>query len=164
LRALNPEVVLNELCFRLTPDNAPEVLGGYDAVVEATDSYAAKLMINDACVAAGLPLATAGVQGLNGHAMLVIPDRTACLRCLLPCVPENAPLPADEGVLGAAAGMMGALMAVELLTWLAGIHAPPDDGFGVLHGFDGREMRQTTLRVPRRADCECNASTGNQEL
>ena len=158
LNALNPDVHLNELPFRLTPENAPETLSGYDAVVEATDSYAAKLMINDICLTAGVPLITAGVQGINGHAMLVIPGKTACLRCVLPSAPENAPLPADEGVLGAVAGMMGALMATELITWLAGLRTV-DTGFGLLHGFDGRRMRQTTLRVPRNPECGCLKAT-----
>lgn len=152
LSRLNPEVTLHGYEERLTEATAPARLGEYDLVVEACDTFEAKFLVNDACVALGKPFTTAGVVGLSGQAMLVAPGRTPCLRCLLPDPPDEI---AGQGVLGAAAGVLGCLEALEALRWLAGLWRPREDGAGRLHRLDGDGMRVTTIETRRRRECRC---------
>ena len=91
LSVLNPDVHLEPRQVRLTEDNAPEILSLFDIVVEATDNFDTKLLLNDHCLALRKPLVTAGILGLSGHAMLVVPGRTPCLRCMVPEAPDDPP-------------------------------------------------------------------------
>jgi adenylyltransferase/sulfurtransferase len=162
LGALNPDIELVSMPLQLTSANAAEVLGDFDVVVEATDSYDSKYLVNDACLDAGKPLATAGAVGLSGHALFIVPGKTCCLRCALPCPPEGARPPAEQGVLGAVPGLLGSLEALEVLRWLVGAWEPPAEPAGSLHGLDGKSMTLRTIRVPQRDGCRCE-HTGRPE-
>lgn len=152
LAELNPEVTLRAYEERLTEATAPARMGAYDLVIEACDTFEAKFLINDACVALRKPFTTAGVVGLSGQAMLVVPGRTPCLRCLLPEPPDEV---SGQGALGAAAGVLGCLEALDALRWVAGLWQPRADGAGRLHRLDGESMRVTTIEVQRRPECRC---------
>lgn len=153
--ALDPEVRVERIYERLTERNARELIGRFDAVVEATDNFAAKFVINDACVELNKPFVTAGISCLSGQAQFVVPGRTACLRCAVAEAPE--PPPVGPGVLGAAPGVMGSLEAMELIRWIAGLWKPQRDGAALLHSLDGEAMRLKTLRVLPRRGCPCGA-------
>jgi len=153
--ALNPGVRTQSHATGLTAANAAEVIAAYDVVVEATDNFEARFVINDACLAQRKPFATAGALALSGQALFVVPGRTPCLRCVLPDVPEGVPTTAEQGVLGTTPGILGALEAQEVIRWIAGLWEPPSDGRGNLHRLDGDAMRLTTLRIPRRPGCRC---------
>lgn len=157
LRALNPEVRLHTSQMRISRENAEDTLSAYDAVVEATDNFESKYVINDACVALGKPFATAGILALSGQAMYVVPGQTACLRCAVPHVPQGVPTTGQLGVLGAVPGILGSLEAMEIIRWIIGCWKPQPNGSGLLHRVDGETMRLHTMRIPRRADCSCAA-------
>ena len=155
LSALNPSVNTPLYSMALTEANACDLIAGFDVVVEASDTFETKFVVNDACLTLGRPFATAGVVALSGQALFVVPGRTPCLRCLLPEAPEGVPTSLEAGVLGAAAGLLGCLEALEALRWIIGLWEPPPGNTGRLHRLDGEAMRLNTLHVPRRTDCPC---------
>jgi adenylyltransferase/sulfurtransferase len=162
LRALNPGVRLEVHAVRVTAENARELLQSYDAVVEATDNFEAKFLLNDVCLDLGKPFATAGILALSGHALFVVPGCSPCLRCVSPEVPQGVPTTAEQGVLGAVPGILGSVQALEIIRWAAGFWSARPGGEGLLHSVDGRSMRLATLRVPRQRECRCAAQWSNR--
>lgn len=152
---LNPDVVALPIAQRITARNAKIVLEQYDVVVDATDSFEAKYVLNDACIDLRKPFSTAGVVGLSGQALFVVPGKTPCLRCIMPSVPEGIPSPGEAGIIGAVPGVLGSIQALEIIRWLTGIWREEPQGKGLLHGLDGRRMSVRTLHVSARADCRC---------
>lgn len=157
LRALNPDVKIDTYPVRLTTANAKELLLPYDAVVEATDNFESKFLLNDVCLDLRKPLATAGILALSGQALFVVPGLSPCLRCISPDIPQAVPTTSEHGVLGAVPGILGSLEALEIIRWVAGLWSVRPDGCGLLHSVDGQTMRLATLRIPRRYDCRCAA-------
>ena len=155
LAALNPEVVTERIDERLTPANARDMLVRFDVVVDASDNFETKFLVNDVCLELGKPFATAGILAVSGQALFVAPGRTACLRCALPAVPQDAPTTAQFGVLGPVPGVLGSLEALEVIRWIAGLWREPADGAVRLHALDGETMQLRTVRVPPRSDCRC---------
>ncbi|MDX9972674.1 MAG: HesA/MoeB/ThiF family protein [FCB group bacterium] len=155
LAALNREVQLKVLPHRLTEANAGELFAQYDVVVECSDNFETKFLINDMCLAYRKPFATAGILSLSGQAMFVVPGQTPCLRCAVPEIPEGVPTTAELGVLGAVPGILGSIEALELIRYLTGVWKPQSNGQGLLHTVNGDAMRLATMRIPRRPDCRC---------
>lgn len=122
VRRLRPNIRLNRYSFRITEENAEEIIGPYDFVVEATDNFASKFLINDVCVRLGKPFSHAGIVGTYGQAMTVIPGQGPCFRCVFESEPpEEAVETADEvGVLGSVAGVFGCIQATEAVKYLVG--------------------------------------------
>jgi adenylyltransferase/sulfurtransferase len=102
---------------RVSPGNVAELFSAYDIVIDATDSAASKFLLNDAAVLLDRPLVHAGVVGLEGQVLTVLPRRSACLRCLFPEVPQEGEVPScrEAGILGPVAGLLGLLQAEEAL-------------------------------------------------
>lgn len=160
LSALNPQVQMEPIAQRLEAETATEIIARYGVVIEACDNFASKFLINDLCLQLNKPFATAGVAAFSGQAQFVVPGATACLRCVLPDVPTDGPGNAAPGALGAAAGILGSIEALEVIRWVAGMWRPQPRGAGLLHHLDGETMRLKTVRIPRRAGCQCaNIST-----
>jgi len=111
------EGAIQKYPFRLEPDNIIGIIKKYHVVIDASDTFRSKFLINDACVLAGIPLVHAGIVRFEGQMMNVIPRRTSCLRCLFesPPPPETAVTCREAGVLGPAVGMLGAMQVVEAL-------------------------------------------------
>lgn len=158
LNALNPDVNFRLCNTRVTVDNALSLLDDYDVIIEATDNFGSKYVINDFCIERKKPFATAGILGLSGQAMFVVPGLTPCLRCLVPEPPMDVPSTTQLGVLGAIPGVLGSLEALAAIRWLAGMQSDERAGRGRLHTIDGSAMRLRTLNVERRAGCLCDAA------
>ena len=152
LTALNPEIEVAAIQESLTADTALERLRGYDVVLDGSDNVATRYLVNDACVLLGLPLIYGGVVRLQGQVMVVRPRQSACFRCVFPEPPpaDGALTCQDAGVLGAAAGIVGSLMAHEALKWLVGIGEPLTDRLLVFDGLTSRWRE-----VPVRRDLAC---------
>jgi molybdopterin/thiamine biosynthesis adenylyltransferase len=122
MQALNPDVVVKTHHVFINAGNIRQIIQGYDFVIDGTDSFAAKFLINDACVMEGIPYSHAGILRFNGQTMTVIPSKSACLRCVFeaPPPPNAVPTCAQAGVLGAVAGMLGTIQTAEALKFLAG--------------------------------------------
>ena len=153
LSRLNPDAHLIKHPLMAVPENITQVIAGYDFVVEATDNFEAKFLINDACVLAGTPFSHAGVLCMSGQTMTVLPGSSACLRCVFeqPPPPGSVPGAAQVGILGAVAGTLGTMQATEALKYILGEGALLQNRMLKL---DARQMRFTTLSVQRNPDCK----------
>ena len=159
LRALNPEVQVDPYPARLDASNGEAIVMGADVVVDCTDSIESRYAVNDACCAAGVPLVSAAVLGLTGTVLTVRPGESACWRCAFPAEPPAAGVQScrEAGVLGAMAGVVGSIQALEALKLLAGVGRPLLD---TVLQIDGATMEQTLVATERRDGCgSCAAVT-----
>jgi len=146
LRALNPAVSVLAHRVRLDADSLPAIAAGADLVVDCLDNFAGRYVLNAYCVRHRLPLLHAGVWGLGGQLALLLPPRTACLRCVFPEPPPAAPATGS-------AGLVGAAQAVLALRWLTGMGVEEAGRLLVLEG-EPLAMQQIALRrVPGCPDC-----------
>lgn len=152
LLALNPEVEIRALKERVTAANIRDLIRGYDFVVDGTDNFPAKFLINDACVLEGIPFSHGAVLRMAGQTMTVKPGVTACYRCVFREPPPDGMVPnsAQVGILGAVAGMLGTIQAAEAIKVVAGAGTPLYDTLLV---FDAEEMDFRKVRLTRKAAC-----------
>jgi adenylyltransferase/sulfurtransferase len=157
LGLLNTEVTVEPYPVQVDADNAEAIVMGADVVVDCTDTFESRYLINDACCAQRVPLVEGGALGFGGMVMAIRPGETACYRCAFPSAPADAPSCAEVGILGAVAGVVGSLQALEALKLLGGVGVAPGD---VILQFDGLTLQQTLVRTSRRADCSACAGLG----
>ena len=156
LLALNPSLTIEAHPTRLTADNVEGLFDGYDVIVDGTDNFPTRYLINDACVKLRLPNVHASVYRFDGQATVFWPSRPdepgPCYRCLYPepPPPEMAPSCAEAGVLGVLPGVMGLLQAVETIKLLLDIGRPL---VGRLLQYDALEQRFTELQLERDPEC-----------
>lgn len=151
LRAFNPELTINPYMTRVSRENGLSLVAAYDLVVEATDNLATKDLINELCVRAEVPLVWAGVQRFEGQLSVVLPGH-ACRRCIFPQPqePNGQPPPAELGIMGATAGVIGTLQALEALKVLLEIGAPLVDQLLL---WDGLQQSFEKIQVTRATNC-----------
>ena len=163
LRALNPHVRLSPHVERLTAENARDLFAPYDFILDATDNYASKYLINDVCVSMKKPFSHAGISAFCGQLLTVAPGKSACLRCLFPTpppssAPEAAP---NAGPLGAVPGVIGSLQAMEAIKFLTGVGALLTD---TLLTYDGLEAEFNPVHATRNPACPaCGAGAKPKE-
>ncbi|MGQ9629090.1 MAG: molybdopterin-synthase adenylyltransferase MoeB [bacterium] len=152
IEALNPDVEAVPMRLRLASENILDVIEGYDIVVEGSDNFPTKFLVNDACVMAGKPLVTAGILRFEGQAMTILPGRSPCYRCVYkePPPPGAIPRCQEAGVLGAVAGIMGSIQASEALKLILGIGEPLS---GRVLFLDALRMKFRDVRVPKNPNC-----------
>ena len=138
---LNPNTRLTLHHRFLTPDNINDTIAGYDFVVDATDSFDCKFMINDACVASGKPYSHGGIWHYQGQLMTWTPGH-ACYRCLFDSAPA---IEKTSGPLGVIPGIIGTLQAAEAIKFLTGKGELLTD---TLLTFDALSMPFTRIHVP----------------
>ena len=121
LRRLAPGLRVETWCERFGPGHVA-LLRGFDSLVDGTDTVAAKFVLNDAALAARVPLVHAGVLGFVAQLMTVVPGASACYRCVFeePPPPEDTPSCQEAGVLGPVVALAGALQAAEVIRLLGG--------------------------------------------
>ncbi len=121
LKALNPDVKLRLYPYRLTPDKISDVIIKYDFVVDCTDNFETKFLINDTCVMLGKPFSHCGVSALKGQAMTYVKGN-ACYRCVFGAEPQKGEVKstAEVGILGSVPGLFGCLQATEAIKYLTG--------------------------------------------
>ncbi len=149
---LNPDVTVRQHHEFLTADNILDTIADYDFVIDGTDSFGAKFLINDACVIAGKPFSHGGILRFRGQTMTVLPGKSACYRCVFgaPPPPGTAPTCSQAGVLGAIAGMLGTIQAAEALKFFTGAGTPLADA---LLTFDALDMNFRKVPLKRNAAC-----------
>jgi molybdopterin/thiamine biosynthesis adenylyltransferase len=154
LRRRWPTLNVETLRARVEADNVDAVVRGWDVVVDGTDSFDAKFLINDACVRAGVPLVHGGVVRFSGQLMSIVPG-SACYRCLFEAPPPRAVAPScqEAGIIGAFAGVIGALMGDEALAILDGKPRLA----GTLLVVDGLEDHRRKVALKPRPGCEAHA-------
>ncbi|OFV90191.1 MAG: hypothetical protein A3J75_00535 [Acidobacteria bacterium RBG_16_68_9] len=151
LRERHPHTRVEAHAERLTDQNLAHFFRAADFVIDATDSVAAKFLINDGAVRFGRPYSHAGVLGFLGQAMTVSPRRTACYRCLFPEPPPTDAIATcqEAGVIGALAGVIGSVQAAEAIKYLSGGAWLADR----LLTFDARSRRWRTVALARNPRC-----------
>jgi len=153
VRALNPHVDLRPYNRALTEDIATGIIAEYDLVLDGTDSFAVRAMVNRAAVAAGRPVLAGAISAWEGQVTLYDPAGGApCMACLFP----EAPAPglsatcAETGVIGALPGVVGSIMALEAVKEITGA----GQGLrGRMLIFDGLHGESRLIAVQRRAEC-----------
>jgi adenylyltransferase/sulfurtransferase len=154
-----PSATVEIECVRVDLGNVERILGGAEVVLDCTDSFESKFLINDAAVRLGVPLVHGAATRFFGQLMSVIGD-SACYRCLFegPPKPEHARSCNEAGIIGALAGVIGALMADEALAILNG----KPELAGVLRVFDGITERRRHIAINRRSSCEAHSRDGTE--
>lgn len=124
--SLNPLIKVNEHPFRLNTDNISEIIEQYDIIIDATDNAPARYLISDCCYFLKKGVIEGGAVGLEGYLMAIIPDQTACYRCLYPWPPKDGAIKGcnDIGILGAVTGVIGSLMALDAIKLIVDIGEP----------------------------------------
>lgn len=168
LQALNPAVAVEPVQERVRADNIERLLGDVDVVIDGSDNFATRYLLNDACVRFGKPLVYGAVQRFDGQVAVFDAGRqrgkAPCYRCLFPFPPEPGAAPAcsEAGVLGVLPGVIGLLQATEALKLLLAIGEPLR---GRLLRFDALSMRFHELALSVDPDCPvCAADAGPIEL
>ena len=156
LEALNPAIVVQTYPTRLDRDNVEGIFDGYDVILDGTDNFPTRYLVNDAAVKLGLPNVHASVYRFEGQVSVFWPSRPRapgpCYRCLYPepPPPELAPSCAEAGVLGVLPGIMGLLQAIETIKVLLGIGEPL---VARLLQYDALDQRFMKLRLERDPHC-----------
>ena len=152
INALNPDITVIPHEEMLVAGNVDRIIGGYDVIVDGTDTFETRYLLNDAAVAKNIPVVHASVFRFEGQLTTFIPYEGPCYRCLYPTPPppELAPGCSVAGVLGVVPGIMGMLQANEALKVLLGIG---DTLAGRLLLFDALDTSFTELKLRRDPQC-----------
>jgi molybdopterin/thiamine biosynthesis adenylyltransferase len=151
IAALNPDVTVERHQVRVEPDNAATLVDGHDVVVDASDNFPTRFLLNDTCVLADTPLSHGAVYRFEGQATTLTGGQP-CYRCLFPEAPPEGAVPdcSTAGVLGVLPGTVGAIQATEVLKLLLDEGDPLD---GRLLVYDASDLSMET--VPLRANPDC---------
>ena len=152
LSALNPDVAVETFDMRLGADNVLDVLDGYDLVVDGTDNFPTRYLVNDASLLKRIPVVHGSIFRFEGQVTVFDPYHGPCYRCLIPEPPpvELAPSCAEAGVLGVLPGIVGSIQALEAIKMLLGLGNPL---VGRLLAFDALEETFRTFKVRRDPEC-----------
>jgi molybdopterin/thiamine biosynthesis adenylyltransferase len=122
MAAINPGIKVNDYQEWVHAGNIMGIIRGYDFVIDGTDNFAAKFLINDACVLAGIPYSHAGILRFDGQTITVKPGESACYRCIFPSPPPKDAIPtcSQAGVIGVLPGVIGLIQATEAIKFLLG--------------------------------------------
>jgi len=153
MNALNPDVNVVTYADILTSENIRRIVREYDFVIDGTDNFAAKFLINDACVLEKKPYSHGGILRFDGQTMTVFPGESACYRCVfdVPPPPGKVPTCSEAGVLGAVAGMLGTIQAAEALKFLTKVGEPLKNQ---LLMFNAKTMDFRKVRFKHNPNCK----------
>ncbi|SHO47706.1 HesA/MoeB/ThiF family protein [Anaerocolumna xylanovorans] len=153
MNEMNPDVTVNTYRTFVTSENILELIKDYDFIIDGTDNFPAKFLINDACVMAGKPFSHAGIIRFQGQLMTYVPGRGPCYRCVFKNPPPKDAVPTckQAGVIGAMGGVIGSLQAMEAMKYLLGIG---DLLTGYLLTYDAITMNFRKIKLPA-ADKNC---------
>ena len=133
--------------------NAAELLSGYDIVMSCVDNNETRYALNSACIVNRVPLVNSGVQGFDGYIMVVQPGITPCYNCIFPGSRDSRANGESPGIIGAAAGVLGSMMAVEAIKVIVGMTIDPS-----FYYVDLLSMQITPVAALRSPDCSVCSS------
>ena len=164
LRDINPHVTVETFAERLTSANALDILRGFDLIIDGSDNFPTRYLINDACVLLRRPNVYGAVFRFDGQVSVFDATRGPCYRCLYaePPPPDLVPSCAEGGVLGVVPGIIGSLQALEAIKLIVGLGEPL---IGRLVLFEGRRMQFRELALEKDPECPvCGAHPSVTEL
>ena len=147
MEAMNPDVTVNTYHTFVTSRNILDLVKDYDFIIDGTDNFPAKFLINDACVMAKKPFSHAGIIRFQGQLMTYVPGEGPCYRCVFknPPPPDAVPTCKQAGVIGAMGGVIGSLQAMEAVKYLLGVG---DLLTGYLLTYDALKMEFRKIKLP----------------
>lgn len=155
LRRINSQVDIEPIVADINPSTILKFCEGVDCIVDGTDNFETRFLINEAAVRLRIPWVYGGCLGAEGQTMTIVPGRTACLRCLLPSCPPAGSLPTCEtaGILGPVVGVIASIEAIEAMKILSGHWEAISLYLTVVDLWEGR-IRQVDLRhLADQVDC-----------
>ncbi|MDI6807354.1 MAG: HesA/MoeB/ThiF family protein [Candidatus Eisenbacteria bacterium] len=152
LKLLNPSVNVVTYFKRLSPRNVDSILKDFDAVVDGSDNFPTRYVVNESCIRLGKALFHGGIFRFGGQVMSIVPGKGPCLRCVFPKTPPTRLVPGCElgGVLNAVAGVVGSIQAGEAIKFLLGTG---ELLLGKILILDARDMSFKTLSARKRKGC-----------
>ncbi len=151
LTAMNPDVTIKAVTKRLNADNARDILSGHDVIMDGTDSFETRFLINAAALDLKIPLISGAIGRFDGQVSLFASDGCSpCYRCLVPSQPEGVESCSEIGVVGALAGVVGSVMALEAIKHVTGAGQTLS---GRLWVFDGLSAESRTVTLARDPAC-----------
>jgi adenylyltransferase/sulfurtransferase len=153
MERINPDVNIISFAERLEPRNVLSIIDGFDVVMDASDNFGTKYLLNDACYLLGKPYVFGGAVGFDGQAGVFWPRKGGpCLRCLMPEQPDSrlSPSCSEAGVLGMVPGLIGLVQATEVVKVILGIGTPM---IGRFYIYDALNLGSRTVETGRRRDC-----------
>jgi sulfur-carrier protein adenylyltransferase/sulfurtransferase len=161
LTALNPDVNVVTYDVRLGADNVLDIIDGYDLIVDGTDNFPTRYLVNDAALLKRIPVVHGSIFRFEGQATVFAPYEGPCYRCLIPepPPPELAPSCAEAGVLGVLPGIVGSIQAIEAIKVLLGLGEPL---IGRLLAYDSLEQSFRTFKVNRDPKCPSCGPEANE--
>jgi molybdopterin/thiamine biosynthesis adenylyltransferase/rhodanese-related sulfurtransferase len=158
LLAQNPHISVIVYAERFMPSNALERVEQYDLVLDGSDNFATRYLVNDACVLSGVPLISGAIFRFSGQLAVFEGTKGPCYRCLYPNMPDPAIMPtcSETGVLGVLPGVIGSLMATEAIKWICKIGEP---SLGRLLRYDALTLLFSSVSFEREPACPiCGAN------
>jgi molybdopterin/thiamine biosynthesis adenylyltransferase len=152
IRQINRHVAVETIHQRLTTDVSKDILDGVDLIIDGTDNFATRFVINDLAVATGTPWVFTGIVAAEGQLMVMQPGVTACLRCIMPVAPDREITCMELGVLGPAVAFMSARQSVEAIKLLTG---NADAVTGCMEKYNLWTNTTQRLQFPADPDCPC---------
>jgi molybdopterin/thiamine biosynthesis adenylyltransferase/rhodanese-related sulfurtransferase len=152
LTGLNPDVSVVTYDVRLGADNVMDIFAGYDVIVDGTDNFPTRYLVNDAALKLDIPVVHGSIFRFEGQASVYLPHEGPCYRCQVPEPPpaELAPSCSEAGVLGVLPGIIGSIQAMETIKLLLGLG---DSLAGRLLAYDALEESFRTFKVNRDPEC-----------
>ena len=164
MKAINPDVTVNTYHTFVDSSNFMDLIKDYDFILDGTDNFPAKFLINDACVMAEKPFSHAGIIRFQGQLMTYVPGQGPCYRCAFQSPPPKDAVPTckQAGVIGAMGGVIGSLQAMEAIKYIIG---KGDLLTGRLLTYDALKMEFHTIKLPKHHHCAiCGDNPTMQEL
>lgn len=152
LRALNPGITIKTHALRADAQTITDIIQQYDFVIDGTDNFPSKFLINDACYLAGIPFSHAGVLRFCGHVLTVLPGQSTCCRCVFGAPPPADAVPscAQAGILGVLPGVVGTLQATEAIKCLLAMGDLLTDTLLI---YDALTMEFSRVAVKKNPQC-----------
>ncbi len=164
LTEINPGITLRAHDEQLTSKNIMDVISDYDLIVDGSDNFPTRFLLNDACVLAEKTNVYGAVFRFEGQMTVFAPHKGPCLRCFVPDIPPPGAVPRcqEAGILGVLPGVIGTLQATEAIKILLGIGKPLIGRFLV---FDALEMELSEFKLPKNPECPtCGKDAKSLEL
>jgi sulfur-carrier protein adenylyltransferase/sulfurtransferase len=153
IERINPDVNVIPCSERLSPENVLSIMNGFEIVMDASDNFGTKFLLNDACYLSGKAYVFGGAVGFDGQAGVFWPKKDGpCLRCLIPEQPDSrlSPTCSEAGVLGMVPGQIGLIQATEVVKLILGIGTPL---IGKFYLYDALNLKTSIVETGRRRDC-----------